>query len=118
MQTATNLPALITMLLPRLPFLLVCIGGVAFALAQMSSRRKPALFVLLSSLILLVGFMISVGSNILVLQRNQSGTGAAELGAILSVLGIVQGLFSAAGIALLIWAAFVDRAPALPPGRA
>lgn len=117
MQSASNLPALFMMLLPRLPFLLVCLAGLAFALAQMSSHRKPALFVLLGSLTLLVGFMISVGSNFLLLQRNQTGSSATELGAILSVLGVVQGLFSAGGFALLIWAAFVDRAPAIPSSR-
>ena len=118
MQSSFNLPALIPMLLPRLPFLLVCLGGLAFAMAQMSSHRKPAMFVLLGSVTLLFGFLISVGSNVLVLQRNQSGSSATELGAILAVLGFVQGLLSAGGFALLIWAAFVDRAPAIPPARA
>lgn len=105
------------MLLPRVPMLLVCLGGLAFAMAHMNSHRKPAVFVLAGSSTLLFSFLISVGSNVLVLQRSQSGSSATEIGAMLAVLGIAQGLLSATGVALLIWAAFVDRAPALPPAR-
>lgn len=117
MQSSFNLPALIPMLLPRVPMLLVCLGGLAFAMAHMNSHRKPAVFVLAGSSTLLFSFLISVGSNVLVLQRSQSGSSATEIGAMLAVLGIAQGLLSATGFALLIWAAFVDRPPALPPTR-
>lgn len=116
MQTTSHLAALISMLLPRIPFFLICVGGLVLALSQMKTHPKPALLVLLASLALLGGFVTSVGSNFLVLQRAHGGS-AAELGVVLSVLGMIQAVLSAAGYALLIWAAFTDRTPATQPQR-
>lgn len=117
MQSSSDFTALIPMLLPRIPFFLICVGGLVIAMMQMKTHPKPALLVLLASLALLGGFLTSVGSNVLVLQRAHGGS-AAELGVVLSVLGMVQAVLSAAGYALLIWAAFADRAPATQPQRA
>lgn len=110
MNSSSTLPTLITMVLPRIPFFLVCVAGLVFGLSHWNSHRRPALFVLLGSAALLTGFCASVGMNALVMHRAQSGGSHTEFAALLGIIGIAQGLLSAAGYGLLIWAAFVDRA--------
>ena len=113
MNSTNSLAPLIPMILPRIPFLIVCIIGIVVGLVQLGSHRKPAFLVLAGSGLLGFGFVISLGMNFLTIQRAQSGGSHAELAAILGVLGFVQGLFSAAGYGALIGAAFIDRNP--PP---
>jgi len=113
MNSTTSLPALFPMLLPRIPFLLVCIAGIVIGLMQISSNRKPAILVLAASGLLGLSFLTSLGMSLLSLQRAQSGGSHLELAVTLSVLGIVQVLFSTTGYGLLIGAAFVGRN--LPP---
>jgi len=113
MNSTSLLPALIPLLLPRLPFLLVCLAGVVVGLTQLHAHRKPAALVLIGSALLGLSFATSLATTVVSFQRAQSGGSPAELGALFGVLGVVQGLLSAAGYGFLIGAAFVGRNP--PP---
>jgi hypothetical protein len=104
------------MLLPRLPFLLVCVAGIVIGFMKLGSQRKPATFVLIGSALLLLGIATSVSSNLLMLQRSLAGETQSEIGAMLSAFAMVQGLLSMAGYAVLIFAAFVGR-NAMPEAR-
>ena len=116
MNSTTTLPGLFALILPRIPFLLVCLAGIVIGLMQLSSNRKPALLVLAASGLLGLSFVTSLGMSLLSLRNAQSGGNHAELAATLALLGIVQGLFSAAGYGTLIGAAFVGRTPTpVPP---
>ena len=111
MNSASSLPVLLPTILPRIPFLLVCIAGIVIGLMQLSSHRKPAILVLVASGLLGLNFAISLCLNLLSLQRAQNGGGHAELAVLFGVFGFVQAILSAAGYATLIGAAFVGRNP-------
>jgi hypothetical protein len=98
-------------MLLRLPFLLVCLVGIVVGLVQLNAHRKPAALVLIGSALLGLSSAISLISTVLSIQRVQTGGSHAEFATIVAMLGIAQGLLSAAAFGVLIYAAFAGRKP-------
>lgn len=112
----SNLVAAFATFLPRLPFFFICVTGIVLALMNWNQHRKPAIFVLSGSAALLLGFVLAFSVHLVAINHTGSGRSAAEIGTLITVLGIFQSLLSALGYGLLLVAAFIGRnRPPLPP---
>lgn len=115
-MTSFGSSVLLQQLPAMIPFLLVCLAGIALGCAYMRPHPAPALFVLIGSALLLAVFVgQTLATQYLVHARQANETIASSFHWLLPAIGIVSSLLRALGYALLLVAAFVGRTPAPPP---
>ena len=103
------------------PVLLVCLAGMILALVCWRLCPLPSLLVLTAcGLILVVSVVQPFVANYLIRARAELGWSGARMGQLLGALGIGTSLVFAAGLGMLVAAAFLPRKPgsrpATPPG--
>ena len=106
------LTAALAMLVSNLPALIV--EGVLLTLAVARWNRYPrvAMFVAAGCVLLLLNNLAAPLQGLLPVKLHDEGRTTTEIGYVLGVIGLVRGVVSTIGVALIGAAAFIDRAPA------
>lgn len=93
------------------PLLLVYLAGIVACIACWGRAPRAAVAAVVGLLILLVGHLVgSVATMWVIHSANRDGN-AAGMGTLLSSLAILRSLGYAVGMAVLLVAVFIDRAP-------
>jgi len=97
-----------SLLLGQSPILLTYVGGII--VCALMWRRSPlgALFAILGIGLMLLATLTGIGSSMWMMQ-NRSGTPAASIGMVMSVVMIFTTILRAGGLALMIAGVFSGR---------
>jgi hypothetical protein len=110
------LPRLLQLLASNMFPLLAAIAGIAVAGVLWSRAPRPALLLLIASVLELVLRAASGWFYVVYLPQFLQSHSVTEMGSITMAVGVVLSLLQAADFGLLVWAIAVDRrAPAPPP---
>jgi hypothetical protein len=107
----SNMTTYSTLLLGQSPMLLTYIGGII--VCALLWRRAPvsALLAMLGIGTMLLATLVSIGSSMW-MMRNRSGTPAASIGTVMTVVALFSTVLRAGGLALMIAAVFTGRTAA------
>ena len=100
----------LSMLLGQAPLLVVYVGALLASVIFWSRYPRPALFVFMGSLLLLLTTLVWPFIQTWMMdQRAAGGINVTQLGQRLAVVSLVMSVIRAAGYTLLVSAAFVGR---------
>jgi len=95
-----------------LPLWMVYIGGIIFVAKRYRAHRRPSLLAMLALVILILTALVAPLAGRLVIHRQiRGGWNDSQTETMLSVVGFVGYTFTAAALALLLFAVYSARSP-------
>lgn len=118
MESTDLLMAVLTALLGMAPVLLAYVVGIAIAVSKWNAHPRVAMYAASGmGLLLITSVVARILFTVLPIRMRADGMSSAQLGPLLTGMGVVSGLFHAVGVGLMIGAIFVDRGAASEPPR-
>lgn len=99
-------------LLPSMPYLFAYMAGIVTCIVGWWRSPRASSFALAGLIVLLVGHLVGTVVTVWIIHADPG-----DIGSRLLVISMLRGFVYIAGIALLLVAVFVDRAPRLLPDR-
>jgi hypothetical protein len=93
------------------PMLVVYLAGIVACIVCWGRTPRSAATALVGLLILLVGHLVGSAATMWVIHRANRDGNAGDIGTMMASLAILRSLGYAVGMAVLLVAVFIDRAP-------
>ncbi len=101
-------------LVGRSPSLVICLIGLLVAIGQLKRHPRPALFVLLGMVLLLISSLLLPLAQLYLIHFHDEVFVALPLGTIMTGFSLIWSVLNAVALGLLVAAAFADRLPFAP----